>query len=110
MDVFVPFGLLTVVMTMDRKGPNRMKRSSVALFGAVAALLLAGSSARADFVQWRYNWTPSTLKVISDTSPNTYVSLTNEPTSNPSGAQASADSHITTTNAKVTSTPPLAPP
>src|SRR5438067_13181695 len=91
---FVSFWLLTVVMTMDRKGPNRMKRSSIALFGAVAALLLAGSSARADFVQWRYNWTPSTLKVVSDTSPTAFVSLTNEPLNLPSGKQVSGDSDI----------------
>jgi len=103
MDEFVPFWLLTVVKTMDRKGPNRMKRSSVALFGALAALLLAGSSARADFVQWRYNWTPSTLKVVSDTSPTSYVQLTNEPINKPTGVQASGDSDIQMTNVKVVS-------
>jgi len=110
MDEFVPFWLLTVVMTMDRKGPNRMKRSSVALFGAVAALLLAGSSARADFVQWRYNWTPSTLKVISDTSPTAFVSLTNEPLNLPGGKQVSGDSDIQMTNVKVASDAPRAAP
>jgi hypothetical protein len=101
MDEIVPFWLFTVVMTMDRKGPNRMKRSSVALFtGAVAALLFAGPSARADFVQWRYNWTPSTLKVVSDTSPTTFVQLTNEPIGKPS-VQVSGDSDIQMTNVKV---------
>ena len=68
---------------MDRKGPKRMKRSSVALFGAVAALLFAGPSARADFVQWRYNWTPSTLKVVSDTTPTSFVQLSGEPIPHP---------------------------
>src|SRR5215831_15830531 len=97
-------------MTMDRKGPNRMKRSSVALFGAVAALLLAGPSARADFVQWRYNWTPSTLKVVSDTSPTSFVSLTNEPLNLPSGRQVSGDSDVVMTNIKTTSDAPRANP
>jgi hypothetical protein len=88
-----------------------MKRSSVALFtGAVAALLFAGPSARADFVQWRFNWTPSTLKVISDTSPSTYVTLTNEPLGKPSGEQVSGDSDIQMTNVKVTSNAPRANP
>jgi hypothetical protein len=100
MDEIVPFWLLTVVMTMDRKGPNRMKRSSVVLFGAVAALLFAGPSARADFIQWRYNWTPTTLKVVSDTSPTSFVQLTNEPIGKPS-VQVSGDSDIQMTNVKV---------
>jgi len=111
MDEFVSFWLLTVVMTMDRKGPNRMKRSSVALFtGAVAMLLLAGSSARADFIQWRYNWTPSTLKVVSDTSPTAFVSLTNEPLNLPGGKQVSGDSDIQMTNVKVSSDAPRGAP
>jgi len=87
-----------------------MKRSSVALFGAVAALLLAGSSARADFVQWRYNWTPSTLKVVSDTATTTFVSLTNEPLNLPAGRQVSGDSDIQMTNVKTTSDAPRAAP
>src|SRR5438094_6317693 len=111
MEEVVPFWLLTVVKTMDRKGPNRMKRSFVALFtGAVAALLLAGSSARADFVQWRYNWTPSTLKVVSDTSPTTFVTLTNEPLNLPDGRTVSGDSDIQMTNLKTTSDAPRAAP
>src|SRR5215467_4989231 len=73
MDAFVPFCLFT---------------------GAVAALLFAGSSVRADFIQWRYNWTPSTLKVVSDTSPTSFVQLTNEPIGKPNGVQASGDSDI----------------
>ncbi|SRR6266540_7303044 len=47
-----------------------------------AALLLALSTAsagRADFIKWRYNWNPSTIKVVSDTSPTSYVQLTGEP-------------------------------
>jgi len=88
-----------------------MKRSSVALFtGAVAALLFAGPSARADFVQWRYNWTPSTLKVVSDTSPTSNVQLTNEPIGKPNGALASGDSDIQMTNVKVVSDAPRATP
>jgi len=88
-----------------------MKRSSVALFtGAIAALLFAGPSARADFVQWRYNWTPSTLKVVSSTSPTTFVNLTNEPIGLPAGRQVSGDSDIQMTNIKVSSDAPRAHP
>ncbi|MBI1914233.1 MAG: PEP-CTERM sorting domain-containing protein [Planctomycetes bacterium] len=88
-----------------------MKRSCVALFtGAVAALLFAGSSARADFVQWRYNWTPSTLKVVSDTSATSFVQLTNEPLNRPTGVQVSGDSDIQMTNVKVVSDAPRAAP
>jgi hypothetical protein len=87
-----------------------MKRSSVALFtGAVAALLFAGPSARADFIQWRYNWTPSTLKVISDTADTSFVQLTNEPIGKPS-VQVSGDSDIQMTNVKVVSDAPRATP
>src|SRR5262249_47006009 len=97
---------------MDRKGPNPMKRSSVTLFtGALAALLFAGASARADFVQWRFNWTPSTLKVGSDLHPLTsYITLTNEPLNLPAGRLVSGDSDIALTNTKPSSDAPRAPP
>src|SRR5437660_915999 len=88
-----------------------MKRSSVTLFaGAVTALLFAGPDARADFVQWRYNWTPSTLQVVSDTSPTSFVQLTNEPVGKPSGVLASGDSDIQMTNLKVVSDAPRGNP
>jgi len=57
-----------------------MNRFTVTLLtGAVAALLLGSSSARADNLPWRYNWTPSTLTVNSTTSATTKLRLTNEP-------------------------------
>jgi hypothetical protein len=93
-----------------------MKRSSVALFtGAVAALLFAGPSARADFVQWRYNWSPSTLKLGSDTHPLTsYAKFTNEPTDsndNPLPSKlVSGDSDIQVTNIKLVSDAPRGAP
>src|SRR5262245_10982047 len=96
-------------MTMDRKGPNRMRRSSFVLFGDVAAHLCHSPSSRADFIQWRYNLTPSTLKVVSDTSPTSFVQLTNEPIGKPS-VQVSGDSDIQMTNVKVISDAPRAAP
>ena len=89
-----------------------MKRSSVTLFtGAVAALLFAGASARADFVQWRFNWTPSTLKVGSDSHPLTsFITLTNEPLNLPQGRLVSGDSDIVMTNIKTFSDAPRATP
>jgi hypothetical protein len=55
-----------------------MKRVSVLWTGALATLLLAGSVQAAP-VPWNYNWTPSTLTVTSDTSPTSFLTLTNEP-------------------------------
>lgn len=48
--------------------------------GAFLALLLTGSSARAAFIEWSYNWKPSTSKVFaSDTGTTSGVDLSNEP-------------------------------
>jgi len=81
-----------------------MKRTSVTLFtGAVAALLFAGTSARADFVQWNFNWTPGTLQLPSSQNASSFLTFTNEPT-NPNNGNplpsltVSGDSHIVMTN------------
>lgn len=44
-----------------------------------AALLIAPSTVSAGDFQWRYNWNPIPLKVVSDTTPPSHVKLTNEP-------------------------------
>jgi hypothetical protein len=61
-----------------------MQRKSTLLL--TVALLLAPSTASADFLKWRYNWTPSTLKVVSDTTPSNYVQLSGEPIPHPKPA------------------------
>jgi hypothetical protein len=79
-----------------------MKRFSVLWTGAVAALLLAGSVQAAP-VPWNYNWEPSTLKVVSDTSPTSFLTLTDEP-----GRTVNTDHTDTVATAiKVTSDAPV---
>jgi len=56
-----------------------MKRSSSLYAGALVALLFAGAWARADFIEWSFNWSPvggSTL--LSDSSPDSKIQLSNE--------------------------------
>jgi hypothetical protein len=62
------------------------------LGAALAVLLCCASSARADFIPWTYNWTPSTTAVFS-TNGAGKITLTNEPT-----ASAVGDSDIVATN------------
>src|SRR5262245_45328840 len=78
-----------------------MKRFSFALLtGAVAAVLFSGT-AQAAPVPWTYNFTPSTLKVISD-APTSFITLTNEP-----GRIVNTDhTFVTATNISVTSDAP----
>jgi hypothetical protein len=51
---------------------------------ALALLLFAGARARADFIQWSYNWNINPISVLSDTG-NGSVSFTNQPAQNASG-------------------------
>ena len=78
-----------------------MKRSVTRLFAAaLAACLLAGSQARADFVSWSYNWTPTAATVYADTPSKGSIALSNEP-----GGTAVGDSYIVATNLKTVSDP-----
>jgi hypothetical protein len=79
-----------------------MKRLSVLWTGALATLLLAGTVQAAP-VPWNYNWTPSTLTITSDTSPTSFLTLTNEP-----GRTVNTDHTDTVATAiKVTSDAPV---
>ena len=51
------------------------RKPTIVLIAATMIALSTTSTGRADFVQWRYNWTPSTLKVVCDTSPTRFVTL-----------------------------------
>ena len=66
---------------------------------ALAVCLLAGAQARAEFVSWDYNWTPSASEIPADNSSLGKITLTNEP-----GGQAVGDSYIVATNIKTAST------
>ena len=77
------------------------KQQSVRRFGCIAfaLLLLANTSARADLIQWGYNWQPSTMKVSANAGGSGYLSLTDEPANLASGA-----SNTVVTNIKAVST------
>jgi len=87
-----------------------MKRRSVSLFaGAVVALLFAGGSARANFVEWNYNWFPKVpasppYKILSDNG-ESEILLSNE---DPGDAAGSSD--LVATNIAVSSTATLGNP
>lgn len=59
---------------------------------ALALLLLAHSSARAGFISWGYNWTPSAAQVSADGGSSGYLSLTNTP---PNTALGSSNTVVT---------------
>ena len=66
---------------------------------AVAVCLLAGARARADFVSWEYNWTPSATQILADNPTTGSISLSNEP-----GGSAVNSSYIVATNIRTAST------
>jgi len=59
---------------------------------ALALLLLANPSARADLISWGYNWTPSAAKISADGGSSGYLSLTN---TLPNTASGSSNTVIT---------------
>jgi hypothetical protein len=66
---------------------------------AMTVCLLAGARARADFVSWDYNWTPSATQILADNPTMGSIGLTNEP-----GGSAVNNSYIVATNIKTAST------
>src|ERR1700757_4235137 len=57
-----------------------MRHSTGRLYAAAVALcLLAGARARADFISWEYNWTPSAAKILADNPSRGSILLSNEP-------------------------------
>ena len=66
---------------------------------AIALCLLAGAQARADFVSWEYNWTPSATKILADNPTTGSILLSNEP-----GGSAVNNTYIVATNIKTAST------
>jgi hypothetical protein len=73
-----------------------MNRWLTVFSSAVAGLLLAGTSARADFVQWTYNWQPGALEAPADPGGTGGVSFSNQPS-----AAATGNSDIVATNLRV---------
>ncbi len=62
---------------------------------ALALCLLTGARARADFVSWSYNWTPSSTAIYADNPTTGRITLTNEP-----GGTVVGDSFIVAANIK----------
>jgi hypothetical protein len=83
-----------------------MRISAKRLFAAALALcLFTGARARADFVNWSYNWTPSSTAILADTPTMGKILLSNEP-----GGTAVGNSFIVATNIKTASTADPATP
>jgi hypothetical protein len=77
-----------------------MKYPAKRLFAlALAVCLLAGARARADFVSWQYNWTPSATQILADNPTMGSITLSNEP-----GGSAVNNTYIVATNIKTAST------
>ncbi|HEY7310296.1 MAG TPA: hypothetical protein VH643_13110 [Gemmataceae bacterium] len=72
---------------------------------ALALLLSARVGARADLIQWGYNWTPSATKITSDGGGSGWISLTNE-----SSKSAAGSSNTVLTNLRAFSTAPQSNP
>jgi hypothetical protein len=81
-----------VVKPMERKGPTLMRRSLLPL-AALAAVLAAGTQARAGLITWGYNWDRSPVSVAAGSGG---VSFTNEPPNTATG-----NSDIVATNLQV---------
>jgi hypothetical protein len=65
---------------------------------ALALCLFGGASARADFVGWSYNWTPSSTEVFANDPTMGKIMLSNEP-----GASTVGDSFVVATNIRTVS-------
>ena len=66
---------------------------------ALALLLWAGASARADLIQWGYNWEPSATKIAADGGGTGHLGITDE-----TGKTAAGSSNTVITNIRAFST------
>jgi hypothetical protein len=90
----------------SKEGPMSNTHTMLCRAGIALALLLpAGASARADLLQWGYNWTPSATKITADGGGSGFLTLTNEPSKSAVGA-----SNTVLTNIHAFSTAPTATP
>lgn len=72
---------------------------------AFALLMLFNAPARADLIQWAYNWEPGATKVVADGGGTGYLALTDEPSKSASGL-----SNTVVTNLRAFSTAATANP
>jgi len=80
-----------------------MKLSPVVLGGTACVLLFFGTAgARAELIQWTYNWSRSPTTVMADSPGTGYISLTNE-----GMKSAAGNSYLVATNLQAHSTAPV---
>jgi hypothetical protein len=72
---------------------------------ALALLFPAGATARADLLQWGYNWEPSATKVTADGGGSGYLQLTDEPAKTATGASNTVITNIRAFSTASTATP-----
>jgi hypothetical protein len=82
-----------------------MKRLTSLFAPAIVLLFFAGTSARADFIPWTYNWDRNPVAIPADAPGSGGVSLTNEPSKSATGS-----SDVVATNLKVFSSAPASDP
>jgi hypothetical protein len=76
-----------------------MRHSPVAFGGAACVLLFFAASARAELIQWSYNWSRSPAQVHADSPGTGYISLTDE-----GMKSAAGNSYLVATNLQAHST------
>jgi hypothetical protein len=72
---------------------------------AFALLFLAGASARADLLQWGYNWEPSATKVMADGGGSGYLKLTDEPANTATNTSNTVITNLHAFSTATTATP-----
>ena len=83
-----------------------MKRlRNLLLVPMAAALFFSASSAKAGLINWKYNWSPSSLAINADDPSGGHVSLTNEP-----AGSATGSSDVVATNLRTVSNAPATAP
>lgn len=72
---------------------------------ALTLLLLVGASARADLLQWGYNWAPSAMKITADGGGSGYLTLTNQPSISATGTSNTVITNLRDFSTASTATP-----
>jgi hypothetical protein len=82
-----------------------MKRFSAGWFAVALAVPLFTASARADFIAWTYNWTPSAPTITADSPGTGGINMTNEPTKGASDTSDTVATNLRTFSSASAATP-----
>jgi len=66
---------------------------------------LAGASAHASHIQWRYNWEPSATKIVADGGGTGHLGLTDEPSKTAAGSSNTVITNIRAFSTATTASP-----